>query len=94
MGEGNDSELLNVLRGLSWLHNLNATSTSLLTYIDNLTNPSTLNVNNSNVSETSKLNGSTTLMSSLNVSGNTTLSNNTTLIHFHQAGCLPLLSCQ
>jgi hypothetical protein len=58
---------------------LNATSTTLLSYINALTNPTTLNVNNLNVSQNSVLNGVITCVSSLNVSGLTTLNNNTNI---------------
>ncbi len=52
------------------ISNLNATSTTLLSYINALTNPTTLNVNNLNVSQKSVLNGVVTCMSSLSVAGN------------------------
>ena len=42
------------------ISNLNATSTTLLGYINALTNPTTLKVNNLNVSQTSVFNGATT----------------------------------
>ena len=57
------------------IDNLKATSTTLLTYISNLTNPSTLNTNNLNVSGTARFHNVTTINSSLNVSGITTLNN-------------------
>ena len=44
-----------------------------------MTNPSTLKVNNLNVSQTSVLNGASTCISTLNVSGTTLLKNNTTI---------------
>ena len=62
----------------SSISNLNATSTTLLSYINALTNPTTLNVNNLNVSQKSLLNGIITCISSLNVSGVSSFNNNTT----------------
>ena len=62
----------------SSLNNLNATSTTLLSYINSLTNPTILNVNNLNVSQTSLLNGIITCISSLNVSGVSSFNNNST----------------
>jgi hypothetical protein len=61
------------------INNLIATSATLLGYINALTNPTTLNVNNLNVSQKSVLNGAITCISSLNVSGFTTLNNNTNI---------------
>ena len=54
---------------------LNATSTTLLTYFNNLSNTSTLNVNNLNVSGATFFNNPRTCVSSLNVSGNSNLNN-------------------
>jgi hypothetical protein len=57
--------MLLVARPTLSITNLNATSTTLLTYVNHLTYPSTLTTNNLNVSGTTKLNGSSTLISSM-----------------------------
>ena len=58
----NNINLSNINLNIS---NLNATSTTLLSYINALTNPTILNVNKLNVSQTSVLNGVVTCMSNL-----------------------------
>ena len=63
-GGGSNTTSVSNIDVIGEINNLNATSTTLLSYINALTNPTTLNVNNLNVSQKSVFNNIITCTSS------------------------------